>query len=380
MRKITDNIRTLFGLAGLVVLVASCSQDGAERPRVEVELMPCTSSYLFVEPVATRAWTPPADYHLYSELNGMFDSQANLVDNTIGIYFTQDAETPEGGTFFKSSDDKWRSTVDISTGTYYLYGYIPHRSGITSSISPNSSYSNGAVLTLTGMPTVTNNDFCVVVGAKEGTDEETVPGLTTGQFAYEVTSADDNYIFLLFDHIYSALRIRIAVDEDYDDQRTVKLKALRLKAYNGSSAFKSKTSATITLAKTDDGSSPITSITFTPDDTSGDVEAPLFQNSSGLTLTTDFTDFRGCFIPNSTGGSITDLVLESTYDVYDKSGTLTRADCTSENKLSLSTIFGAAASPMARGKMYTVSLLVKPSYLYRLSDTELDNPSFTITE
>lgn len=79
------------------------------------------------------------------------------------------------------------------------------------------------------------------------------------------------------------------------------------------------------------------------------------------------SSFLGCFTP----GSSSHFLLRSTYDVYDKAGNKIRKDCTAENKLSLT-------SDLSRGKMHTVNITVTPTYLYVLSDPDLDNPTVTI--
>ena len=386
--------RGLSGLSRLSSLIlpiflaffVSCSDDQETgRERVSIELMPYAKPLVEAGQPVQRALIPPAGYYPYSSLTGMFEGQADLTDNTIDIFFTKDGNEPSEGRFFYHSG-KWHSSVEItSADTYYLYGFIPHIGSVTSTISSsstpddNSAYSNGAVLTISNLPAVTTNDVCVVVGAHNGYEDYdpdndySVTGLQTGHFDYVTTGGSNNYVFLLFDHLYSAMRFRLKVDETYNALRTIKLKKLELMPYNGSDAVKKKMTVTVTLAKKDDSSSPITSITYTP---TGDYdsEGVLFENVSGTTLTTTYTDYKGCFAPTGSNK----FLLRSTYDVYDKQGNITRSNCTADNVLDVPKLF-IPELIVQRGKMYTVNLTVQPSYLYVLSDPDLDNPTIKLS-
>ena len=176
------------------------------------------------------------------------------------------------------------------------------------------------MLTLDNLPSITTTDFCIVVGAKEGgidpqTNEIVAPGLQRGLFAY-FANPSSNYVCLLFDHLYSGIRFRFKVDEDYDKLRTIKLKELKLQAYDNTTQtkthLKNKTKAVITLTKQTDGSSPITGITFTPDETSGNADETLFSSAEGQVLSLNYSDYMAGF--SSQG--VSDLTLTSSYDVY----------------------------------------------------------------
>ena len=362
------------------VLLTACSDDTEQvKQRVMVELVPCAPSYVLEEPI-TRGWIPPENFKPYTELNYLFDGQDNLVDNTIGIYFTQDGETPELGSFMHSGDDKWRCSMEINGGTYYLYGFIPYTT--SASIVPDANtgkYSDGATLTLNGLPSVTASDVCVVVGAKNGKDDYkpegnySVSGLIPGTFEYVAEGGSGNYIYLLFDHLYAALRIQIKVKPEYNSLRTIKLKELYLEAYNENTRVKSKANVTVTLEKTVNGASPIANINFAYDNTSGDVEGLVFKNDEGTTLGTDYKNFRGSFVPYG----ISKFYLKSTYDVYDKNGNLVRPNSKATNVLDINQLFSHEPA-LIRGRLYIVNLTVNPTYLYMMSDPDLDNPTITI--
>lgn len=393
MRYIIGDILAFIGLVGLV----GCTSDDTAEPTAAepatVQLMSYVSEYAEPNSVngITRSWTPPTGYQCLDELS----------DKSISVFFTEHpANDGMEEEFFFKRGDKWRVSKELSTGTtYYLYGYTPHHESIISRIAPiaGKTYADGAVLTLNNLPTITTDDICVIVGAKNGKSDEDDNGLTTGQFSYISKVAKDpgpgdygNYIYLLFDHLYSCIDLRFSVEEKYNQLRTIKLKKVELMAMVLNEAtgvktpLKKKTRADITLRKTTDGTSPIVhnnteQIVFTPDETSGNADEPLFTSAEGYKLTTSFSDFTGCFMSQG----ISDFIIRSTYDVYDKKpdgtdGNLIRENCVAENKLNIMHLFSPARIA-SRGMKYSIKLIVNPTYLYVLSEPDLDNPTIRVS-
>lgn len=330
----------------------------------------------------TRAWSIPDGYVAY-------DSG----DQTIGVCFTKNGDDPVEnktiGQLFKSSG-KWRANVELAEGNYFLYGYIPHVPAIKCSITDregnNVKYDEGAILTLQDVPTVMSGDFCVVIGAKDGTDKNTDNGLRKGDFAYSAKAIDgdsedagkNNFVFLLFDHLYSALSVNLKVHGDYNALRTIKLKSLRLSTKEGEGEdehiSKDKTNITISLKATE-GSDPIDNIEYGV--SSAGVEnkngIEFWSSASGEELSTDYQPFIGHFMPTG----ITTLVLTSTYDVYDKNGNLVRENCKATNTMVLDDML--RDHPKARrGNRYKIEMTIQPTYLYVMSDEDLDNPTMVI--
>lgn len=362
----------------MLALLAGCSEDSEQdRWRVTFETQPLAREYVEEQQpaVKTRTWSPPSGYQLYSVLNNEFLLQTNLVDNTIGVFLTQDGGSPLQGMFYKHNDH-WKSDMEItSAGDYYVYGFIPQELPSSATIEGNSNYSDGAILRLNGLSTVTPTDVCVVVGAKEGPSNESVTGLETGRFKVYAKAAeksgsgteDKNHLYLLFDHLYTALRFNFKVDATYNELRTIKLRKLELKATT--TGARAKYNATITLKKNDTGASPIKSVVFEPDLSSAVTSAyiTLFDGETTLEAITP-SSFMGCFVP----GASTYYLLRSTYDVYDRKGNLIRKGCQAENAIDVLERFNT--STVERGHMYSLTLTVKPTYLYVLSDPDLDNP------
>lgn len=388
-------IRPIGFLSLLSLLsLSSCSSESEEeglqvRERASAEVAGVTGCVTWFEDqvAATRAWTPPTGYSLYGD-----------AERSISVFFTQPSGEPEGGyleeSFFKSSG-KWRvSKTDLAAETYYLYGYVPKEdfadAHVTEPVDDSKTFADGAVLTIENLNAITPSDVCAIVGAKNGKDyydadgDYSVEGLTRGDFAYAARTTSgvgsgNNYVYLLFEHLYAAFRIQVKVDAIYNRLRTIKLKEMHLQTIAGSTTTKKKTNVTVTLNKTADGSSPISSVDFTPQGTE-EADGILFESAEGETLTTDYSDYLGHFMPKG----ITKLVVTSIYDVYDKNaseghpeGNLIRQGCSATNTIVLEKLLTGQTEAL-RGRRYTVNMTIKPTYLYMLSEPDLDNPTMVV--
>lgn len=398
----------LIGLIGPMGLIG-CSDDAesGEKLLVNIEAQTCSTAFEEEEPGSesrvqgsiTRAWSLPDGYVTFASTfgtDGLFSAQKDLVNASIDAFFTSDAKgKQEGILYYKevSSGDSWHlSNMEIEGGgTYQLYGYIPQEDADDADIEPyNGSYSNGAKLTIRGLNTVTASDVCVIIGAKDGSSKDDDTGVSdnirvrSGNFDVNFHSGTSatNYIFLLFDHIYSSLRFSFKVDADYNDIRTIRLRKLELIAYasDAGGGVKAKYNATIYLRKNDIGVSPIASVTFSPVSTSANVAPTTLydgtETNGGMDLSTTPSNFLGCFVP----GINNYFKLRSTYDVYDKKGDLIREHCQAENTIDLRDKFVSYMHTMntMRGHCYTYNITVQPTYLYMLSDPDMDNPTIKV--
>ena len=331
----------------------------------------------------TRAWELPDEIK-----SDYVDYESGV--QPIAIAFTQNGQEPMMRYFFKV-DDEWRINKDDgieAENNYQLYGYIPNKTGIQYSITDgdvvNANYSTGAIMTLQNVPSVMPEDLCVVIGAKHGYDKEHdgnndgTNRLRQGDFSFKAKAGTDSkdYVFLLFDHLYAALRIRMRVHDDYAKVRKIKLKSLKLGTQVGDAKTKQKTDITISLQANDGSASPITGITYSQPDTYPAIEdsgLEFWSNASGKLLSTDFSAHDGHFMPSG----ITRFTLISTYDVYDLKDNLIREDCKAVNSVLLKDLL-TEQTETERGKRYTVNMTIQPTYLYMLSEPDLDDPEVVI--
>ena len=280
---------------------------------------------------------------------------------TMGIYMLLEADwgAPEEKRItYNTGTGKWNASFEVDAGkTYSVYGYMPKVGGVNSSLTAVTS--NGATLSITGIKPVTTDDICIITGVKE-TDEGLKEGLLS--WKWPIPSEDENYkIHILMDHLYASVQFSMKIDEEYASLRTIKLKTMTLSTNIGS------VDATISLTRNDIGSSPITDITYSLSGTNGAAEIFSSEEGTALDKLTPLA-INACFTPLPTLSE--NLKLVSTYDVYDSKGNLIRQNCTAKNQLP---DLGAV-----RGQRVQVNMTVSPTYLYVLSDPDLDNPTITI--
>ena len=367
-------------LAVGLVLLTGCQSDGGDTTgpqKVSVEMRASARTYGDAVPKAsTRTWPPSSDFEVYSGHDAIrvaFTKGNKIAEFTGG--------TADGSFVYSDGENKWYSTFevkDLSSNPYYLYGFMPSMGSL--SLAPVSGdYENGATMTISGLPTATSSDVCVIVGVKKGTSSTVDGGIQMGQFSYDL-SGETNHVFLLCDHIYAALRLKFRVNETYNALRRIHLKKVWVKDCKNSSGdtFSSKSNVVVGLEKTTDGTTPIKSFTFTNDGTNTVVDmeqSPLYKSAvaTGLPLTTSYQEVQGCMAPIG----MTEFTLVSQYDVYDTNGNLIRQDEKAENKINISSLF-IPATEFQRGTRYTLYLTVNPTYLYMLSEPDLDNPTVEV--
>ena len=247
---------------------------------------------------------------------------------------------------------------------------MPKIGDMSSSLVKSPADADAATLTITGIKPVTTDDICIITGVKDA-DE----GLTEGQFSWSwpiPSSEEENYkIYILMDHLYAAAQFRLRISSDYALLRTIKLKTMTLSTVKGS------VNAVISLTHNTTGASPVSSVAYTASGSNdavvifnsdeGNDAVVIFNSDEGFALDkTTPLSINACFAPTLSEN----LTLVSTYDVYDSKGNLIRQNCTTTNKL--------PNLEASRGQRVQVNMLVNPTYLYILSDPDLDNPTITI--
>ena len=337
-------------LIAVAVLLNACSSgDSGEQPdptddkpvQKEIQVMTYASHFAETE-LSHRA--APTGFSAYTP-----DKTTNM-----GIYMLLPADwaTPKEEKIIYTN--KWHAYFEVTSDkTYTVYGYMPKTGDMSSSLAKSTE--NAATLTISNIKPITTDDICIITGVKAA-DE----GLKEGQFSWYWPIGDDNYkIYILMDHLYAAVLFRLKIDAEYASLRTIKLKTMTLSTDNGS------VNATITLTHNDTGASPISGVVFAPSGSSEDFL--VFNSDAGTALDKDTpVDINACFAPTLSNN----LTMVTTYDVYDRKGNLIRENSTATNKLP-----NLAA---VRGQKVQVNLTVNPTYLYVLSEPDLDNPTIKI--
>lgn len=283
----------------------------------------------------------------------------------------QGANSKEPGVVKKddtTGDIVWNgSPLMVKPGAdYTIFGFLP--AAVTTGVSAVTvdDVNSQATMTINDLPAVTSQDLCVIIGVKEGqlSDNESVP---PGSFAYHASenTADGYYVSLLADHLYAAVTFRFYIDPTYDALRTIKLKTVVMKST-------SKTmNVSIPLTMNSAGNNPIGTPTYTATQTA-QADVTLYQSEGeALTKAADNTPltFMAYFSPGVQSG----LSIVSTYDVYDKDGNLVSENRQAENNLA------APLAGLLRAQKGIITLTVNPTYLYILSNWDIDNPEFVIS-
>ena len=375
-------------IIGIVLSVATilsgCAADSSSEdvPRTarELKMVLCSKNYTDVTPVATR--TLPTGYVDYEELS----PKMPMEDTKIRAFVTKGNNIDFQGDFIYTKTGNppqavWTSKVPVDDGDYYIYGFMPSNKLSSVSVAPlsngsTSDYSHGAVMTISGLPSLAPIDPCVIVAVK-GSDQNAKPithediNIQLGNFKFNA-GTEGEYIYLLLDHLYAALDFTLCIDYDYNQLRTIKLTKLELKAQNVSAYG---LTATLTQGNS---TAPLTISEASATDGEGTYQTIYEGDELQLKDRTQenyLFHFMACVAPTATN---TVYMLRTTYNVYDSKGNLIRKDCQAENKLTLSFEKHQGKTSLDVGEKYTFNLTVNPTYLYVLSDPDLDNPSLKV--
>lgn len=379
-----------MAIAGLFCCCAG--DDEPQAPATRHELRVSMSPRQF-EDLTTRTVTR-ADATV-SDPFELYDYSTNLSKiDQIQAYLTatevkdgQSKHTVVAAPFtYQHTDDNWLSRVPLVDGTYYFYGFMPSE-GVGSSVNVapyNGDYQNGAVLTLNDLDAVSPEDICIIVGAEGyGSGTKTAPAadMTTrlGQFQYNTTDGDK--LFLLADHLYAGLEFRLKLSTAYSKLRKIKINKISLTPDTGDGNVVETVTARVTIVSNTELKNPIVpistgggnytggSVTFTNTSTGSNPKPAVLYNGEGLWLSDTDQPFLACFCPATN----TKFVLRTEYDVYGRDGkdNLIRQNQTAENHIKLQ-------YDLKSGQKHIINITVNPTYLYVLSDPDLDNPTFTV--
>ena len=363
----------------ITLCLSACSDDASELGSNwdTLELVSFSQPLVDVDQATTRAITLPDNYSVFSDIYPQASSEYatihaylianNAVSNEGNFTFNKDAVVKtDDGTFTKTG---WSSNISVKQGTnYYVYGFMP--ASLSANITKNNdSYENKAIININNLDAVSPADVCVVTGVKGFetpiTDSSTSGSVELGSFSYTGQAKGNNYIYLLLDHLYACVDLEYTLEAFYSTLRQIKLRKVEIAATNSK-----KHNLTVTI---DGNNATVYSVS--------DTEA---SNASGNAVIYDKTETEAENIPNTLEGFLSvpgffkpeqtnQFVVTSYYDVYNRKGDLVRKGCKAENKLSL------RGTTISRGQKRTVKFTIIPTYLYVLSEPDLDNPTIELT-
>jgi len=282
-------------------------------------------------------------------------------------------------TYNDNSDNLWSSLTPFivkEETQYYLYGYMPSSISATPSVPEGEDYSKGINLTFTGLPAITSDDICVLVGVQRvGSNSTVSPSVTEGQYGFRTGIKGENYLNLLMAHLYTKLTVSFKIDPAYAELRSIHIKEVKL-----TSKYADGASVTVNLRsgqrgignpsfpynKKDEDQEEVHTVTLFKSSTTTPV-VPEKVLDKALTkldnpvLTLDFPAYCRPMVLNGTYH----LTLTTKYDVYDtKNQNL--GERTSENKIEFN------MAEIRPGQEKKLVLTVKPTYLYVLSDNDAE--------
>lgn len=306
-------------------------------------------------------------------------------DNML-VFVTKEKDSPTASDvlsrIFYSTTSGWQSNITITDAgpdnNYLIYGFMPIDAENVS-ISPlSTNYNAGASMSIKGLKVLTQTDPCVIVGVGKQETSTSDVTLKWGTFDFTFKTGTDviDYMSILLDHIYSRYHFQVKIDADYAQLRTIKITKMTLEALNDAGTQTLGTvNATVNLQTNATNSNPISSVTYNPN--AGTRSVTLFENTTTpLSLTTSYQEAGFCLAP----GDQRCFRLTTVYEVYnrsDKENKLIRTN-TATNTFNTANFKEHKITNTNPGLDHTIQIIVNPTYLYVLSDSDLDNPTFDI--
>ena len=406
---------SLSGLCGLLLAAgfffAGCQSDPIEPADdsrlTTMELMTATQSFLDVTPWTTRAdgddyqFTFGEGYtgHLptgYVPYESLYPTTTPN-NNNIGVFMTPEKTTPSGNFIYQGVDagvNIWKSNIVVEKDkSYYIYGFMPrqfaHRAVIFPLPGVNTSgedkgFKDGAVIRIEEFEALTPADVSVIVGLRWATDEEKISGtknydVPLGNFKYTGRDEGKNRLFVLLKHIYAGLHFAATIDPEYNALRSIRVTKVELIAQN----ITERINLNVTLTANSTGADPLTEVQYegigVPAATSTIQLFPFEDSEEDIEIQeTTPASFLGCFVPSSCES----FIIRCTYDVYDRDtsvnpkGNLIRKGCVAENQINRHII--PSFPTLAAGQNFTINLRIQPTFLYVLSEPDLDNPTIVV--
>ena len=300
-------------------------------------------------------------------------------DNML-VFVTKEKDSPTASDvlsrIFYSTTSGWQSNITIADteSKYLIYGFMPIDAENVN-ISSATNYNASASMSIKGLKVLTQTDPCVIVGVGRQQESTSDVTLKWGTFDFTFKTGTDvvDYMSILLDHIYSRYHFQVKIDADYAQLRTIKITKMTLEALSDDGTQTVGTvNATVNIQTNTTNTNPISSVTFTRN--TGTRSVTFFENTTTpLSLTTSYQDAGFCLAP----GDQHWFRLTTVYEVYNRDNKHIRTN-TATNTFNTANFKEHKITNTNPGLDHTIQIIVNPTYLYVLSDSDLDNPPFDI--
>lgn len=351
-------------MMAVALLMAACAEDNPleVRPDGKVRVNVGCESQTEVQ-VGTRAadaYTPFGGPDYDSVQLGVIAWQKNTLkyDQGFATYSYS----------YSNGAGKWTSNVYLAKQKYNVYGYMPHN-GEANSILPdlgNEATPSTFAMKWTGQPTFATMPVMASVGAAKSNGSSS--SVADGSFEVDVDLVgQEEKINFRMNHLLAKLNLQFYLPKPYADKRQIKVTRVTL---SGGQGVADRYDITCSYAA--NGALTTTYMPMQGASTSGNTYP--YKDSDGLLLKTAKQLFGTYyFVPDAVNRSNL-MTLTVTYNVYDQSGNLTREHQTATNaKIALHKVNNVAQATQVAHE-YTANVKVVPSYLYVLSDGDMQNP------
>ena len=385
----TKGLENLHIFRAVAIIVAamimfSCQEEQIDYSSINrVKIVPVIDRQIETT-VRTRAAVDKTQYTEYAD--SIQGPRQVLVAKAMAFYHEADnqghqagerADEYDGsGVFAPLTNGGWRTGVEVETGyDYELYTY----SNTMPSSNVQFTYGNGgALLEFNGLYLITAKDPLVSIaatGAMLPDNPSGLPVLNQGEFNIGQIGApsEDNEsykAFLAMDHLYAKATLSFKVDTVYSKLRTIKLKAMEISVHNGvysgTHSYNFLNNRTALAQGATIGGDSIGINLF-----SGANALATPDSTNTVTLTTEPQPFGFFYFLPLNPVQNMGMKLKVTYDICDPKGNVIRKDQTTTNAKLFNGI-NNNNKQAERGHDYRINVTVSPSYLYRLSDDDLE--------
>ena len=342
----------------MIISLAACQNEGLDRKKGSIRV----SAFAYEGQVVSRA-----------AADGYTDF-ANTYGATTSTPLVMPFWAVSGANSFNFeasyNGEDWSSYCHLepSTYNYNFYSYLPKSItddgvGVTFNSSP-------ATLTFGNVPAVLGKDLLVSAATTNGDSS------TDNPYDQYIDGSDKQPLTFRMDHVLAKLTFSFTnpTGKSFSDLRRIVIKAVEVKT-----DWSPRWNIVCTMGN---------SLSYNIESSDGEPVTHIIENNSSQPTIGESvsgylveqkpdnqsasTSFGSCYLVPNNGYQV---AIRATYDVYDKNGTLIRADEKAVNNSLVITLKNTSGNynPIEAGTEYKVNVKVIPDYLYVLGDDDAGN-------